>query len=1809
MPLTDKRFCVLAILILYSLQLFSQPVINSFSPASGAAGSTVTITGSNFSTNAADNIVFFGAVRAGVATSTASSITVNVPAGAMYKPLSVTVSGLTAYSSRPFITTFPGATDPFTTASFQYSGRVDSVEDIETTKYAIADLDNDGKIDVVTIDRLHNTMSVYKNTTVSGIISFAEKTDYITGASPRSVGTGDIDGDGLQDIIVSNLNDNTVSVYRNTTSGASLSFAARSNFATATQPTVFSVADMDNDGKPDLVVNTINVGTSYVSVLRNTTTGGTVSFAKTDIPFTGVSIENISVADLNGDGKTDILIPNYGMYAITLIRNTSTAGSLSFASAQNISVSTYPACVEAGDLDNDGKPELVVGMSVNPYITVFRNSSSAGGTFSFSALPNLNTGGPSGGISINDFDGDGKPDVAACANYSATSIFKNISTGVGSIAFQSPVKAVASSAGPIFSGDFDGDAKPDITTSGGIFRAIIWRNKATEPQIVSFTPVADTAGAVITITGANFTGATDVSFGGVPAASFVVKSATAIEAVLGNGASGMVTVTSSRGKGEKDGFTFYPRPTISSVTPDRADPNADVTITGTNFINVTAVSFGGVPARYFTVNNETKITATIGSGASGAVSVTAAGGTATLGGFTYTGPYISSFSPTEAGTGTVITIKGSFLSQTYAVSFGCVYATSVSVISDSEVRATVGTGASGAVKVWTYKATAQLAGFTHKTPVISSFTPTTGGVAASVTIKGANFIGVSSVSFGGTPAASFTVVDDATIEAVTGVAGNGDVVVTSSFGTGKKAGFVHTGPPIINSFSPKTAGPGATITIAGLNIGTTKSITLGGAAVLSFTVVNHDTVKAVVNNGSTGDLVLTTPNGSVSVGGFTYVQAPVITSFNPASGPVGTVVTITGQNFSPVASDNIVFFGAVKATITAASATSLTVTVPAGVTYENLSVTTNKLTAYSVKPFLAIFDNQGNTLFSKASFASKVNVTVNYNLRESGIADLDGDGKPDIGVVNVGQLGMSVLQNTTSGSTPSFAATNYSGYGQNDDIVLKDLDGDGKPEILSGPNLYRNISTVGNIKFGNVIRMTPYSEMYHSAIEDLDGDGRPEIVSTNFYGGVINVYRNASTIDTMLFEPKVGFAMGGGRPDEICIRDIDGDNKADVVVADNAYDGFWVFRNTSKLAAISFAAPVHFTQCNSPEGIAVGDIDGDGKPDVVEASYLDANSTIFRNTSTPGTISFESIKYNSNVGSARRVALNDMNGDGKLDLVISDEVAATLFGNTSSPGNISFIAGVGYSTGSNYSNAALGDVNADGKPDIVSQNQYNVVVLYSSVGTPGIQSFSPAIATTGDTVRIYGNGFVNVTSVDFGGTPAASFTVDSAKGITAVVGAGASGNVRVTTTNGTAAVPGFTYGAPPPPQPVITSFTPTSGATGTVVTINGANFTGVNAVSFGGVQATNIVVQSSTTIIATVGTGATGNVQVTTATGSHSLPGFIYVIPAPVITTFIPLSATTGDTVRISGNGFVNVTSVDFGGTPAASFTVDSAKGITAVVGAGASGNVRVTTSNGTAAVPGFTYGTPPPPQPVITSFTPTSGAAGTVVTINGANFSGVNAVSFGGVQATNIVVQSSTTIIATVGTGATGNVQVTTATGSHSLPGFTYVIPAPVITTFIPLSATTGDTVTITGVNLNGTTAVSFGGVPAKAYRVVSPTTISAVAGDGASGSIIVTTPGGTGSVNGFTFVKKEEPAADTTTKPLMVYPNPSNNRITVKHPAGQGGILRIIDTWGSEVKRTRTTAGSTKTEASVTGLLSGIYRIEWIDGNNKQTTTLLVQ
>jgi hypothetical protein len=130
--------------------VFAQkPVISSFLPTKGNIGSTVFISGTNFSTTATNNFVYFGDVKANVLSATSTNITVVVPPGVTYKPISVTVNGLTAYSSIPFTVTFPGDGNGFTTNSF--SAKMDSSWGFSASNMGATDLDGDGDVDPVVV--------------------------------------------------------------------------------------------------------------------------------------------------------------------------------------------------------------------------------------------------------------------------------------------------------------------------------------------------------------------------------------------------------------------------------------------------------------------------------------------------------------------------------------------------------------------------------------------------------------------------------------------------------------------------------------------------------------------------------------------------------------------------------------------------------------------------------------------------------------------------------------------------------------------------------------------------------------------------------------------------------------------------------------------------------------------------------------------------------------------------------------------------------------------------------------------------------------------------------------------------------------------------------------------------------------------------------------------------------------------------------------------------------------------------------------------------------------------------------------------------------------------------------------------------------------------------------------------------------------------------------------------------------------------------------------------------------------------------
>ncbi|MBB1284477.1 VCBS repeat-containing protein [Flavisolibacter sp. BT320] len=436
------------------------PVITSFSPASAQVGSTVILTGSHFSPVAADNLVYFGAVKATVTAATATSLAVTVPAGITYGPISVTVNNLTAYSGSSFLPTFPNNCPGFFSNSFGTQMSFAAGQD--PRNLATGDLDGDGKPDIVATNAPANTVSVFRNTGSGGPISFATKLDIPAGAGPERVALGDLDGDGKLDMAVANQFSNTVSVFRNTSTNGTIDFAARIDFPAGTQSRGVAIGDFDGDGKADLVV--ANTASGNISFLRNTSTPGSVSFAaKTDYT-TGSGPHAIAVGDLDGDGKPDVAVTNLNSNTVSIFRNTGSAGTIAFAPKTDYTIGSTSFGIAMGDLDGDGKADLVVSSFAN-LISVFQNTSTIG-TIAFAATINYPVGFAPLNVAIGDLDGDGKPDVALShfTMYNFSVLKNNSTAGSVSLAGE-PLYVPGSSSTNIVLADFDGDAKPDVATT------------------------------------------------------------------------------------------------------------------------------------------------------------------------------------------------------------------------------------------------------------------------------------------------------------------------------------------------------------------------------------------------------------------------------------------------------------------------------------------------------------------------------------------------------------------------------------------------------------------------------------------------------------------------------------------------------------------------------------------------------------------------------------------------------------------------------------------------------------------------------------------------------------------------------------------------------------------------------------------------------------------------------------------------------------------------------------------------------------------------------------------------------------------------------------------------------------------------------------------------------------------------------------------------------------------------------------------------------------------------------------------------
>ncbi len=1274
-----------------------------------------------------------------------------------------------------------------------------------------------------------------------------------------------------------------------------------------------------------------------------------------------------------------------------------------------------------------------------------------------------------------------------------------------------------------------------------------------KPVVTSVSPAQGPAsgGTAVTVKGRYFTDATAVTFGGKAAASYKVVSSTEITAVTPAGAPGavIVAVTTDYGTGTKaSSYTYVAAPVIASVHPN-AGPKAGgtaVTITGTGFTGATSVTFGGTAAASYTVISDTQITVVTPAGAKGPadVTVTAPGGTVTKSSaYSYIPiPSITSIGPSSGpltGGGTVI-ITGSGFTGATSVTFGGA-AASYTVVSDTSITVVLPAGAAGPadVAITTPGGTkTQAAAFNYSpVPSITSVSPTAGPVSGgtTVTITGSGFIGTDLVTFGGRAAVSYTVNSDASITAVTpwGDAGPADVTVTTAGGTGAKtAAYTYAAAPSITSVSPN-AGPaagGTAVTITGTGFAGATSVTFGGAAAASYTVVSGTQITAVTPAGPAGlaDIAVVTAGGTaVKASSYTYIPAPVTASVSPNTGRVlgDTAVTITGSGF--LGATAVAFNGADAYSFTVVSDTCITANTPPGaagaaditVTTPGGTGTAAALYTYFPAPFItSVSPNIGPmsggapVTISGTGFASTTSVrfggtpTTSFTVvSDTVISAMTPPGLPE---------SVDVAVSTPYGT---FIATGWYTYVMPPWVITV------SPSF--GPVAGGNTVNIPGFRFSGATAVTfgttpatsftVVSDTQITATAPAGPAGTVDVTVTAAGGTSVSVpYQYIAPPAIAFLSPSTGPAAGG------TMVNITGTGFAGataVTFGGIPSSSFTVVSDTSIMVALPAGTA-------GPADVAVTAVGGTGTASAA-FTYLPAPSVS---------------SVSPNVGPVTGGATVTISGSGftGATLVLFGLAPATSFTVVSD----SMIIAV---TPSGTLGASDVTVTAPGGTGVKTGG-------YTFVLPPMAITLLPASGpiSGGTAVVITGFSLTGATAVNFGLTPAVSFTVNSDSQITAIAPAGLAGAtlVTVTTPGGTTLPLSYQYALPPAITSVSPDMGPLSG--GNTVTITGSNFTEATAVFFGGNPAIAFTVVSDTSIMVVTPAGIAGTVDVTVTTVTSvtgTASGAYTYVPAPSITSVSPNAGpvTGGSTVIINGTGFSGTTSVIFGVAPATSFTVVSNTQITATTPAGTDTvSATVTTAGGTSNMVPYTY----MPAPAAASVSPSIGpeAGGNTVTITGTNLTGAITVLFGGTPAASFTVNSGTQITAVAPAG-TGTVLVTIMTTGGTSNGILYTyVPAPVITTIVPNAGpvTGGNTITITGTGYTGATSVNFGAIPATSFTVVSDTEITASAPAG-TGTVLVTvtTIGGTSNGVAYTYV----PASVITAIVPSAGPVTGGNTVTI--------------------------------------------------------------
>ena len=362
---------------------------------------------------------------------------------------------------------------------------------------AAADVNGDGKLDLINADYYGNSLTVLTNNGNGGFVSAGT---YTVGSLPIVVSAADVNRDGKVDLICANSDgaDSTLSVLTNNGSGR---FVLSGSYHVGTGPAAVTAADVNGDGWVDLI--SANQGSTgggnSLTVLTNNGSGG---FVLASSPVVGLNSCSVAAADVNGDGKLDLISANKADGTLTVLTNNGSGG---FVLASSPVVGSGPFMVTTADVNGDGKVDLITAnwgsSGGGNTLTVLTNNGS--GIFGSNAT--LTVGSGPIAVAAADVNGDGKVDLIS-ANHYANSLSVLTNNGNGGFVLATDL-SVGGNPNSVTAADVNGDGKVDLISP-------LYPN----PNYVlavftNATPFSPSSGPALLLVVPNYLATNDYSFG------------------------------------------------------------------------------------------------------------------------------------------------------------------------------------------------------------------------------------------------------------------------------------------------------------------------------------------------------------------------------------------------------------------------------------------------------------------------------------------------------------------------------------------------------------------------------------------------------------------------------------------------------------------------------------------------------------------------------------------------------------------------------------------------------------------------------------------------------------------------------------------------------------------------------------------------------------------------------------------------------------------------------------------------------------------------------------------------------------------------------------------------------------------------------------------------------------------------------------------------------------------------------------------------------------------------------------------------